>query len=87
MNRKERRVLFYRHLSFEDRKRLETEYNAGAELSEIASLLGVHLSTVYRELARGYTGKMDANGRNGYSAETAQKATLKKPVSKNENGD
>lgn len=87
MKRKERRALYNQHLTFEDRKLLEKEYTAGAGLSDIATVLGVHISTVYRELARGYTGEMDANGRNGYSAETAQKATLKKPKTKNENGD
>lgn len=61
-----------RYLTFENRKSLEALYSAGEELSTIAEALGVHLATIYRELIRGDTGKLDQNGRNGYNAELAQ---------------
>lgn len=62
-----------RYLAYEDRKKLEALYSAGASLADIAAELGVHLATVYRELTRGATGELDKNGRSGYSAELAQK--------------
>lgn len=65
-----------RYMTFDDRKRLEELYTKGDELTSIADSLGVHLATIYRELARGYTGEIDKNGRSGYSADLAQKAIL-----------
>ncbi len=63
-----------KNLILEDRRHLEQLYNEGARLADIAAFLGVHLATIYRELARGKTGQLDANGREGYSADIAQKA-------------
>nr|DAP39804.1 MAG TPA: RNaseH [Caudoviricetes sp.] len=63
-----------RYLTLEDRKSLERLYDQGAGLSDIATSLGVHLATIYRELTRGDTGEIDKNGREGYNAELAQKA-------------
>lgn len=63
-----------RYLTLEDRRSLEQLYNQGAGLTDIANSLGVHLATIYRELTRGNTGELNAQGREGYSAETAQKA-------------
>jgi len=62
-----------RYMTFDDRKKLEELYAKGEELAALANSLGVHLATIYRELARGYTGELDANGRSGYSADIAQK--------------
>ena len=62
-----------RYLTYEDRKSIEALYTAGVSLADIASELGVHLATIYRELKRGGTGELDGNGRGGYSAELAQK--------------
>lgn len=62
-----------RYLTYEDRKNIEALYGAGESLADIASELGVHLATIYREMARGGTGELDGNGRNGYSAGLAQK--------------
>ncbi len=62
-----------RYLDYEDRKSLEALWVAGTSCTDIACKLGVHLATIYRELARGDTGKLDKNGRNEYSAELAQK--------------
>lgn len=66
-----------RNLTHEDRKILEKLYSNGMSLPAIADILGVHLATIYRELARGDTGEMDENGRSGYDAETAQKNLIK----------
>lgn len=63
-----------RYLTLEDRRSLEQLYSQGAGLSDIASSLKVHIATVYRELARGDTGELNEHGREGYSAEVAQKA-------------
>jgi len=62
-----------RYLNYEDRKSIEALYKAGVSLVDIASELGVHLATIYREMTRGGTGELDGNGRSGYSAEIAQK--------------
>ena len=87
MERKEEQaIITYRHLTFEDRKRFETMYASGVTLADAASALGVHLSTIYRELIRGSTGEMDANGRIGYAAEIAQKASLERLKRKSETG-
>lgn len=63
-----------RYLTLEDRRSLEQLYSQGAGLSDIANSLKVHIATVYRELARGDTGELNKHGREGYSAEVAQKA-------------
>lgn len=60
------------YLTFEDRKRLEALYKDNKSPADIAAELGVHLATIYRELKRGGTGKLDKNGRNGYKAKIAQ---------------
>lgn len=61
-----------RHLSYDDRKKLEKLYRSGKEISEIAGALKVHEATIYRELKRGSTELLDCNGRIGYSAEQGQ---------------
>ncbi len=65
-----------RYLTFDDRKKIEALYVSGASKKAIADTLGVHLGTIYRELARGSCGELDANGRDRYSAEAAQKKYL-----------
>ena len=75
-NREEVKTITCRYFTYEDRKHFEEQYKAGAALPDIADTLGVHISTVYRELNRGSTGELDANGRTGYDAELAQKNML-----------
>lgn len=65
-----------RHLTLKDRTELETLYEKGQRVEQIAARLKVHRSTVYNELKRGDTGEMDCNGRIGYSAELAQQRLL-----------
>ena len=55
----------YKRLRFEDRKQIEKLYNGNNTVEEMAAIIGVNSSTVYRELLR---------GGNPYCAETAQKA-------------
>lgn len=73
---KEDNLITCRYFTYEDRKKLEDLYNTGSALPNIADTLGVHLATIYRELNRGSTGEIDANGRAGYDAELAQKNML-----------
>lgn len=62
----------YKYLTFDDRRIIETEYTAGARVQDIADKIGVPAATIYKELARGYTGDLDRNMRSAYSAELAQ---------------
>lgn len=43
----------YKRLKFEDRKRIETLAAAGKTVDEMALIIGVHSSTMYRELEKG----------------------------------
>lgn len=43
----------FKHLTDKDRIRVETLYNAGHSIVDIAETVGVHRSTIYRELKRG----------------------------------
>lgn len=45
-----------RYITFDDRKKFEELYAANASFNDIATALGVHLATVYREFERGNTG-------------------------------
>lgn len=64
----------YRYLTFEDRKQIEAWHARGDRPLEMAARLGVHTATIYHELQRGYTGAFDAEQREVYSAERAQKS-------------
>ena len=48
------------------RETLEASYLKGARPQDIADTLGVHVATIYKELKRGDTGKLDGNMRQGY---------------------
>ena len=60
-------------MTFKDRKNIEKWYLDGDLATDIAARLGVCHTTIYRELERGATGKLDANFRGGYSAAIAEK--------------
>lgn len=62
-----------RHLTIEDRRELEKYYLDRISVESIAETLRVHRSTIYNELRRGDTGRVDKNGNCEYSAELAQK--------------
>lgn len=66
----------YRYLTLNDREKIEAEYAAGERPADIATGLGVHVATIYKELKRGDTGKLDRNMRQGYSAHLAQRRLM-----------
>lgn len=43
----------YKHLTYNDRLRIEVLLKAGVAKTEIAKIMGVHCSTIYREVKRG----------------------------------
>ena len=43
----------YSHLSCEQRQEMANSLKAGKSVKDIASLLGLHISTIYREIERG----------------------------------
>ena len=59
---------YARRMTFEDRKLIEKMYRDGEPVRSIAAVLNRNLSGVYRELNIGCTGKLDKNGKPGYSA-------------------
>ena len=63
----------YRYLTFEDRKKIEAWHLLGDRPVDIAARLSVHHTPIYKELQRGATGALDANQREGYSAELAER--------------
>lgn len=62
----------YKYLDFADRKRLAALYLSGDRPADIAEGLGVTTATIYRELKRGDTGKLDRNQRHEYNPVLAQ---------------
>lgn len=64
-----------RQLKWADRIRLETLYNAGHKVAEIAEILHVHRSTIYNELKRGEYEHLDSEyiTEIRYSADLAQR--------------
>lgn len=66
----------YRYLTLSDRERIEKEYAAGERPADIATAIGVHVATIYKELKRGDTGQLDENMRQEYSAQLAQRRLM-----------
>ena len=64
----------YRYISLEGRRKIASQYRAGARPADIASAIGVSTATVYRELQRGYTGETDENKQLIYDPMIAQEA-------------
>ena len=63
----------YRYMEYDDRQKIQAMWEKGDSPKEIAASLGVHLSTIHRELERGENGEYDKNQRRAYSAELAQR--------------
>ena len=61
----------YTHITNDDRVRIESMWRDGATVKEIAELIGAEITTIYRELKRGFDNTAIAPGRIGYSAEVA----------------
>lgn len=74
----------FKHLTYSDRNKIEALVKARASKAYIASYLGVHISTIYRELRRGWYERMDSDLRlySSYSCDIAQKDYLYKQASK-----
>ena len=64
----------YTQLTLPERKKIEEAYAKGLSVQEISRRVGRHRGTIYRELKKAYTGELDQNMRDGYSAEIAQAA-------------
>ena len=61
-----------KRLTMEDRRRIAEMYSREASTLEIAFTLNFHPATIYDELKRGSTGKLDANKRPEYDPERGQ---------------
>ena len=55
-----------KHLDFQDRKKIAKMYQEEARVLDIAYKIGCHPATIYEELRRGDTGKLDKNQRPEY---------------------
>ena len=62
----------YSYLTFDQRREIESLYNDGNRVVDIASKIQRSVAAVYEELKRGYTGELDENKRLKYSADLAQ---------------
>lgn len=60
-------------LKYKDRLRISEMYLSEKSAMEIAVSVGASLNTIYVELQRGDTGKLDKNQRRKYSPELAQR--------------
>lgn len=61
-------------LTMKDRKTLARLYRAETPTIDIAQRLHCSQTTIYNELERGFTGKLDAFGRRVYDPAKAQRA-------------
>ena len=53
----------YSYLTFDQRREIESLYNDGNRVVDIASKIQRSVAAVYEELKRGYTGELDENKR------------------------
>lgn len=75
-------------LTMPERKTIEAMRENGCSAEEIAKEVGVHYVTIYRELHRGETGDVNAEGVPVYNAELAQmKAAIARANKGSKNGD
>ncbi len=61
-----------RYIDDEKRKTIARLYASGVKVPEIAEAIDAHETSVYRELQRGMTDKLDANGRFAYDIDKAR---------------
>ena len=64
--------LKYRVVDEEVRAEIARLYKAGWKVGDIANAVGLHETSVYRELNRGMTDKLDENGRFEYDIDKAR---------------
>lgn len=67
------RVMACKYLDFQDRKKIAKMYQEEARVLDIAYKIGCHPATIYEELRRGDTGKLDKNQRPEYDPRLAQR--------------
>lgn len=63
----------YKSITFDNRKKIAALYAKGMSISDISDEVGVALRTLYVELKRGATGKLDQNQRPAYDPVMAQR--------------
>lgn len=63
-----------KYLTLKDRRLIAKRYGQEARVLDIANEVGCHPATIYEELRRGDTGRLDANQRREYDPLLAQKA-------------
>lgn len=61
-----------KYLTLQDRKKIARLYLEEARVLDIANKIGCHPATVYEELRRGNTGRLDKNQRREYDPMLAQ---------------
>jgi len=66
----------YKYLALRDRRKLAFMYRRGDRIQDIADALEVNPNTIYNEIKRGFTGKLDANQRREYDPELGQKKAM-----------
>lgn len=62
-----------KYFTRQDREEIAKAWASNASVLEIAEAMGVHRSTVYRELKLGETEALDVNQRHVYDPEQAQR--------------
>nr|WP_326184251.1 helix-turn-helix domain-containing protein [uncultured Oscillibacter sp.] len=62
----------HKYLTLQDRKKISKLYLEETRVLDIANKIGCHPATIYEELRRGYTGKLDKNQRREYDPQLAQ---------------
>lgn len=66
------RRLKYKVVDNEARMEIARLYSGGWKVGDIAEAVGLHETSVYRELNRGMTDRLDANGRFAYDIDKAR---------------
>ena len=61
-----------KHLTKADRDKISELYLQGCTRKEIAEKINRHISTIRRELIRGYNGEKNINGANAYDPQLAE---------------
>lgn len=62
-----------KYLTLKDRRIIARMYGEEARVLDIANKIGCHPATIYEELRRGDTGRLDAHQRREYNPELAQR--------------
>lgn len=66
----------YKYLILTERQKMAEMYKNGDRIADIAQALEVNSGTVYNELKRGFTGRLDINQRREYDPELGQRRAM-----------